>query len=116
MRLIVLLSAYNGEPYIREQLDSLFAQTLDGVEILVRDDGSIDGTRAILAEYAQRGALRWYADENLGPACSFWLLLQDAPSAIRTTSGTWVSWKSQPQCWNKCFSLYCPKSNMRARK
>ena len=32
MRLIVLLSAYNGEPYIREQLDSLFAQTLDGVE------------------------------------------------------------------------------------
>ena len=68
MRLIVLLSAYNGEPYIREQLDSLFAQTLDGVEILVRDDGSIDGTRAILTEYAQRGALRWYAGENLGPA------------------------------------------------
>ena len=28
MWLIVLLSAYNGEPYIREQLDSLFAQTM----------------------------------------------------------------------------------------
>ena len=61
MRLIVLLSAYNGEPYIREQLDSLFAQTFDGVEIFVRDDGSIDGTRAILTEYADRGVLKWYA-------------------------------------------------------
>lgn len=81
MRMIVLLSAYNGEPYIREQLDSLFVQTLDGVEILVRDDGSIDGTRAILAEYAQRGALRWYAGENLGPARGFWQLLQDTPDA-----------------------------------
>ena len=58
MRLIVLLSAYNGEPYIREQLDSLFAQRLDGVEILVRNDGSTADTRTSLTEYAQRSALR----------------------------------------------------------
>lgn len=81
MKLIVLLSAYNGETYIREQLDSLLAQTLRNVEILVRDDGSTDGTRAILTEYAQQGALRWCACENLGPAHSFWRLLQDAPDA-----------------------------------
>ena len=82
MKLIVLLSAYNGETYIREQLDSLLAQTLRGVEILVRDDGSTDGTRESLIEYAQRGALRWYAcEENLGPARSFWQLIQDAPDA-----------------------------------
>ena len=83
MKLIVLLSAYNGETYIREQLDSLLAQTLRGVEILVRDDGSTDGTRESLIEYAQRGALRWYAcEENLGPARSFWQLIQDAPDAV----------------------------------
>ena len=58
MKLIVLLSAYNGETYIREQLDSLLAQTLRNVDILVRDDGSTDGTREILAKYAQRGARR----------------------------------------------------------
>ena len=81
MKLIVLLSAYNGETYIREQLDSLLAQTLRNIEILVRDDGSADGTRAILTKYAQRGVLRWYAGENLGPARSFWRLLQDAPDA-----------------------------------
>ena len=81
MKLIVLLSAYNGETYIREQLDSLLEQTLKGVEILVRDDGSTDGTREILTKYAQRGAMRWFACENLGPARSFWRLLQDASDA-----------------------------------
>ena len=81
MKLNVMLSAYNGEAYIREQLDSLLVQTLQGVEILVRDDGSRDGTCEILEEYAKRGALHWYAGSNLGPARSFWQLLQDAPEA-----------------------------------
>ena len=81
MKLIVLLSAYNGEAYIREQLDSLLDQTLDGVEILVRDDGSSDGTCEILAEYAQLGKLHWYEGENLGPARSFWQLLQSCGDA-----------------------------------
>lgn len=75
MKLLVLLSGYNGGRFLREQLDSLLAQTLGGVEILVRDDGSTDGTREILAEYADRGSLKWYAGENLGPYRSFWQLL-----------------------------------------
>ena len=75
MKLLVLLSSYNGARFLREQLDSLLSQTLGGVEILVRDDGSTDGTREILAEYAGRGALQWYAGGNLGPFRSFWQLL-----------------------------------------
>ena len=81
MKLLVLLSACNGERFLREQLDSLLDQTLGGVEILVRDDGSSDGTAAILAQYAQRGALRWYGGENLGAAQSFWRLLNDSGDA-----------------------------------
>lgn len=47
----VLLSSYNGQKYIRQQLDSIFNQ--EGVEVhcLVRDDGSTDGTTNILSEY-----------------------------------------------------------------
>ena len=82
MKLIVLLSTYNGVNYIRQQLDSLLEQSLPGVEIQVRDDGSTDGTCDILEEYAKRGALRWYAGRNLGPACSFWQLLQDCGEAV----------------------------------
>lgn len=75
MKLIVLLSTYNGVKYMRQQLDSLLAQSFPGIEILVRDDGSTDGTCELLEEYAKRGALRWYAGHNLGPAHSFWRLL-----------------------------------------
>lgn len=81
MKLLVLLSAYNGERYLREQLESLLSQTREGVEILVRDDGSSDGTRAILDEYASRGALRWVGGENLGCARSFWKLLRESGEA-----------------------------------
>ena len=81
MKLIVLLSTYNGVNYIRQQLDSLLEQSLPGVEIQVRDDGSTDGTCEILEEYAKLTAVRWYTGENLGPARSFWQLIQDAPDA-----------------------------------
>ncbi len=81
MKLIVLLSAYNGEKYIREQLDSLLAQSLCGVEIFVRDDGSTDRTRGILEEYREQGMLSWIAGENLGPSQSFWQLLRNCDDA-----------------------------------
>ena len=81
MRLLVLLSSYNGGRFLREQLDSLLKQTLDGVEILVRDDGSTDETAAILEEYAKRGKLRWYRGENLGASRSFWRLLTECGEA-----------------------------------
>lgn len=54
----VLLSTYNGERFLREQLDSLFAQDYPNVRILARDDGSTDGTLALLKEYAAQSGLR----------------------------------------------------------
>lgn len=50
-RIVVLLSTYNGEKYLKEQLDSLFAQTYKDFEILARDDGSSDDTVEILSSY-----------------------------------------------------------------
>lgn len=48
----ILLAAYNGERFLREQLDSLLAQTWGAWHLTVSDDGSSDGTPAILDEYA----------------------------------------------------------------
>ena len=81
MKVKILLSSYNGEQYIREQIDSLLSQTQTGVEILVRDDGSTDSTKAILDEYQDRDRLSWYGGENLGPGLSFWKLLEDSGEA-----------------------------------
>ena len=51
-RVQVLLSAYNGEKYIAQQIDSILRQKEVCVFLLVRDDGSVDATAKILAAYA----------------------------------------------------------------
>lgn len=50
----VLLATYNGERYLQEQIDSIQAQTFPNLRILARDDGSNDGTLAILADFARK--------------------------------------------------------------
>lgn len=51
----ILLSSYNGEQYLREQFESYIAQDIfSRVKILVRDDGSTDGTLVILSEYREK--------------------------------------------------------------
>lgn len=65
-KVIVLLSTYNGEKYLQEQLQSLAAQEDVEVEILARDDGSKDGTTAILNKWQERGLLKWYSTTNIG--------------------------------------------------
>lgn len=74
------MSTYNGEKFLQQQLDSLYNQTVK-VDIYVRDDGSTDNTKQILATNAQEGKLLWYNGKNLKPAKSFWNLLQTAPDA-----------------------------------
>ena len=72
MWVAVLLSTYNGEKYIREQLDSVLKQIGSfKMDVWVRDDGSTDGTQAILEEYEKNGKIKWYTGCNLGPAFSF---------------------------------------------
>ena len=72
----ILLSAYNGEKYIRTQLDSILAQTWENLEILVRDDGSSDQTLSILSEYeAKHPNVKVYREENIGLVQSFLKLL-----------------------------------------
>ncbi len=72
------MSTYNGEKYIREQLDSILEQDCErlgvaAVRLLVRDDGSKDGTQKILEEYAMRDPkhIRWYQGQNVGVIKSF---------------------------------------------
>ena len=49
----VCLASYNGERYLEQQLDSILQQVRDGDEIIVSDDGSTDGTLALLRDYQE---------------------------------------------------------------
>ena len=80
MKAAVLMSSYNGEKYIREQIDSILNQ--EGsfqLELWVRDDGSTDGTKDILKQYEKEKKLRWYTGDNLKPAYSFLDLICHCP-------------------------------------
>lgn len=56
MRLSVVLAAYNGERYIRDQLESVAAQTRPADEVILSDDCSTDATAEIAASFAQAHA------------------------------------------------------------
>lgn len=74
---LVYLSTYNGEKYLKPLLDSVLAQEGVIVNIFIRDDGSSDSTRQILKEYAKANACIEVAfEENIGYAKSFWKLFQ----------------------------------------
>ena len=49
----VLMSTYNGEKYLEEQLESIIHQESVEVQIYIRDDGSTDGTKSILEKYGK---------------------------------------------------------------
>ena len=92
-RVTVLISTYNGERYLAEQLESLLAQKDVNVELLVRDDGSRDSTTAILDEWQSRKQLSWYSSGNLGPGKSFMHLLQTA------SPGNYYAFCDQDDVW-----------------
>lgn len=82
---VVLLSAYNGEKYIKAQIESILRQTFTDFELLVRDDGSDDSTKQIVKELAKTDSrIRFISDDNKGnlgyPKC-FYALTDMAPDA-----------------------------------
>lgn len=80
MKLAILMATYNGEKFLREQIDSILQQKTDiPFDLIVRDDGSSDATLEILESYQQQGLLTYYAQGNLGAAKGFIQLLKDHP-------------------------------------
>ena len=77
----VLLSTYNGEKYIKEQLNSLFNQEGVIVKVLLRDDGSKDDTLKIVQEYKKLFPIKILIGNNLGFAKSFWSLVKSSGGA-----------------------------------
>ncbi|WP_251157757.1 glycosyltransferase family 2 protein [Caniella muris] len=67
----VLLPVYNVEGYLAQCLDSLLVQSEDDFEIVAINDGSTDGSRGILADYASMdGRIRIIDQQNQGLAAA----------------------------------------------
>lgn len=93
----VLLSTYNGEKYILEQLDSIEQQTYREFHVFIRDDGSTDRTVPLIQEYIERNQLQnrftMVAKENMGYSRSFYELLK------MTDNGDYWAFCDQDDVW-----------------
>ncbi|MDT2755347.1 glycosyltransferase [Enterococcus pseudoavium] len=72
-KVIILMSTYNGQKYLEEQLDSIILQTYSEIEIYIRDDGSSDETIDILKRYCKNYTnINVDFGENVGyPECFY---------------------------------------------
>jgi glycosyltransferase involved in cell wall biosynthesis len=69
----VLIPVFNGEPFLAECLESILAQDFSDCEILISDDGSTDGSAAVIERFAARDSrIRWWRNpRNLGIGGNF---------------------------------------------
>jgi len=89
----VAVATYNGSSFLREQLDSIYAQTYKNIEVVVCDDKSTDNTVDILEEYRQRYGLKYYVnDRNLRVVKNF-------EKAMGLCSGEYVALCDQDDVW-----------------
>jgi rhamnosyltransferase len=96
--ILILLSTYNGEKYLNQQLDSIYNQQNVEFHILVRDDGSRDATLSILSEYQKsRGNMTILQGENIGVLKSFFALMEYA--ANNMSNFDYYAFSDQDDVW-----------------
>ena len=78
MKIMVLLSTYNGEKYISEQIESVLCQQGVDVHIVARDDGSQDETINILKRISTLENITVIEGQNIGVVGSFFTLMHEA--------------------------------------
>ena len=90
----VVMATYNGERYLRQQLDSILAQTYPLHEIIIEDDCSTDSTTDICKEYEDRYPnVHFYEnDHNLGFNLNF-------QTAVMRATGDFIAISDQDDIW-----------------
>ena len=80
----VLLATYNGEKYLREQIDSILNQTYSNIRLVISDDCSKDNTRKIIKEYEEKDdrVISYFHEKNLGYVKNFEFLLTKVENDI----------------------------------
>ena len=99
----VVMCTYNGERYLRKQLDSIITQTYKNIEVIIVDDCSTDNTYSILEEYASKYACVHIRQNknNLGFNKNF-------EQALPLANGEFIAISDQDDIWypEKLTKLY----------
>lgn len=90
MTLSVIIPTYNGAAYLRETLESVFAQTLPADEVIAVDDGSTDGSPDILCSFGDRITI--VRQKNQGVAVA-------RNTGLEHASGDLIAFLDQDDLW-----------------
>jgi glycosyltransferase involved in cell wall biosynthesis len=86
----VVIATRNRELLVKQAIDSVLAQSEPVREVIVVDDGSVDGTRAQLAAYGDR--IRVFHQENEGASAA-------RNRAMRVAQGAWIAFLDDDDVW-----------------
>ena len=90
----VCMATYNGEKYIKEQIETILVNLSEGDELIVSDDGSTDGTRDIVQQYSKSDArIRLVDGPRRGVIANF-------ENAICHAKGDFIYLADQDDLWD----------------
>lgn len=80
----ILMATYNGETYVKEQIESILQQTHTNFRLIISDDASTDNTKKILREFEQKDdrIKVYYQEENMGYVKNFEFLLKKVENEL----------------------------------
>lgn len=89
----VVIPAFNSAKFIATAIDSALNQTFKDFEIIVIDDGSVDETRNVVARYGEAGLVKYYYQNNAGPASA-------RNNAIEKATGQLIAFLDSDDTWH----------------
>lgn len=108
-KVTVLMSTYNGIDYLDKQMTSILNQDGVDVRLVVRDDGSSDGTQEKITQYEKYSNVETYLETNIGWRNSFKRLLNELSG-----DSDYYAFADQDDVWesNKLYeAIKCLKNN-----
>jgi glycosyltransferase involved in cell wall biosynthesis len=89
----IVVCSYNGERFIKEQVDSILNQTYPNIEIIISDDASQDATPRMLNDYKQDQRIKlFFQSKNIGSAKNFEFVARNA-------TGAFIAFSDQDDAW-----------------
>ncbi|AMC01356.1 Spore coat polysaccharide biosynthesis protein spsA [Aerococcus viridans] len=92
MNLSVALATYNGELYLKEQIESIIGQLEEDDELIISDDGSTDSTIEIISTYLNDKRVKLYSNNEKG-------VIKNFENAIRKTKNNIIVLSDQDDVW-----------------
>lgn len=111
----VCMATYNGEHFIKEQIDSILPQLSQDDELIISDDGSTDRTLEIIASYNDERIKVFHHQRNseyskIKHGRNFYFVTNNFENALRQAKGNYIFLSDQDDVWmpkkvSRCISL-----------